>query len=133
MSTRRGVRGTILLAACCALLGAAADAQTQTQTQKMLDKAALHEFARASVELQQAVDELRRQMAPAQRQLFDQSQRYWIKYRNSFCRFKASGASGTAQGLVETTCRTEMTRERLVALRQLAECRRGDADCPLRR
>jgi uncharacterized protein YecT (DUF1311 family) len=122
-------RGKLLLAACCTVLGAVAHAQPQ----KMLDKAALHEFARASLDLQQAVDELRRQMAPAQRQLFDQSQRYWIKYRASVCRFGASGASGSAQSVVETTCRTEMTRERLAALRRLAECQRGEADCPLRR
>lgn len=122
-------RGRLLLAACCASIGAHAGAQSQ----KIQDKTALYEFARASLDLQQAVDELRRQMPAARRQVFDQSQRYWIKYRDSVCRFRASGADAGTQALVETTCRTEMTREQLVALQRLAECQRGDADCSLRR
>lgn len=122
-------RGRLLFAACSALIGAHAGAQSQN----IQDKTALYEFARAALELKRSVDELRRQMPAAQRQVFDQSQRYWIKYRDSACRFRASGAGAGTQALAETTCRTEMTREQLVALQRLAECERGAADCPLRR
>jgi uncharacterized protein YecT (DUF1311 family) len=118
-----------MLAACCALAGAHAGAQSQAA----LEKTALYELARASLDLQQIVEELRRRMPAAQRQVFDQSQRYWKKYRDSSCRFRASGADAGVRALQETTCRTEMTHEQLAALRRLAECQRGDADCPLQR
>lgn len=124
----RWVLGPIAAAAALILADGAA-----AQTQSMLNKNATYEFARAALDLQQAVDDRRRQMSLAQRRSFEQAQRYWVKYRESARRFETSGANGAAQTLAETNCRTEMTREWLGALRRLADCAETEVDCLLRR
>ena len=87
-------------------------------------------LADAAVDLSRAIDVYRRRLDARQRDLFDRSQEQWMRHRDASCDFEASGvADGNVHSVVHADCLTAHTRERLEAVRRLAECRVGDP-CP---
>lgn len=67
----------------------------------------------------------------AKRQL-TAAQRAWITFRDAECSFAASKtAGGSINGMVVTSCRDELTAQRIVRLQTYLHCQEGDASCPV--
>jgi uncharacterized protein YecT (DUF1311 family) len=102
-------------------------AQSQVE---MTRKSAAH-ATRVERELSRAIDAYRKRLSSDQRAMFDESQRQWRQYRDSLCKFEASGVSGgSAEPMVIGECVAARTAERLQYIRRLSNCEEGDLSCP---
>lgn len=111
----------------CALPPAAA------QTQPEMNREANARLSAASAKLSGALNAYRQRLAPDQRAVFDLSHGQWEKYRDSACRFEASGvAGGSAYAMIYADCLANFTNNRLAYVLRLSKCEEGDLSCPAR-
>lgn len=69
---------------------------------------------------------------PDGKKLLVGAQRAWIGFRDSECKFSASGvAGGSVYPLIYSDCLTGMTKTRVETLRQYLKCEEGDMSCPV--
>lgn len=63
--------------------------------------------------------------------LFDEEQAAWLKYRDSYCKFRSSStAGGSVHGMMLAVCREDLTAARLVNVKRLTgTCAQGDLSC----
>lgn len=60
------------------------------------------------------------------------AQRAWIGFRDTECKFSASGvAGGSVYPLIYSNCMTSMTKTRVESLKQYLKCEEGDMSCPV--
>ena len=116
----------ILLVTAWAAVGAVA-AQSQTEmTQRSASRA-----MKTQAELSRVLVTYRKRLNADQRTLFDKSQSRWEQYRDSACKFEASGVEGgSAEPMVFAECVAARTSERLRYMRRLSDCQEGDLSCP---
>jgi uncharacterized protein YecT (DUF1311 family) len=69
---------------------------------------------------------------PEAKKLLVSAQRAWIGFRDSECKFSASGvAGGSAYPLVYSQCTTDLTKQRVEAFKTYLNCQEGDLSCPV--
>lgn len=118
-------RATVFVIAWAASGIIAAQSQTEMTRQSVV------RVTEADAELSKAVAAYRKRLNSDQRTLFDNSQTQWEQYRDSVCRFEASGVSGgSAEPMVIGECKAARTIERLRYIRRLSNCQEGDLSCP---
>ena len=69
---------------------------------------------------------------PDRKKLLVGAQRAWIGFRDTECKFSASGVEGgSVYPLIYSNCLTAVTKARIEALKQYLECQEGDMSCPV--
>ena len=69
---------------------------------------------------------------PDRKKLLVGAQRAWIGFRDTECKFSASGVEGgSVYPLIYSNCLTVVTKARIEALKQYLECQEGDMSCPV--
>jgi len=69
---------------------------------------------------------------PDRKKLLVGAQRAWIGFRDTECKFSASGVEGgSVYPLIYNNCLTAVTKARIEALKQYLECQEGDMSCPV--
>lgn len=63
--------------------------------------------------------------------LFDDEQAAWLKYRDSYCKFRSSSTEGgSVHGMMVAICREDLSAARLAEIKRLTgPCERGDLSC----
>jgi len=70
-------------------------------------------------------------LTPEQLKLFHLAQLSWQQFRQSSCKFEASGVSGgSAYPMIFAQCMASKAESRLSELETLANCQEGDLSCP---
>jgi len=69
---------------------------------------------------------------PDRKKLLVGAQRAWIGFRDTECKFSASGVEGgSVYPLIYSNCLTAVTKARIEALKQYLKCQEGDMSCPV--
>lgn len=69
---------------------------------------------------------------PDRKKLLVGAQRAWIAFRDTECKFSASGVEGgSVYPLIYSNCLTAVTKARIEALKQYLKCQEGDMSCPV--
>ena len=69
---------------------------------------------------------------PDRKKLLVGAQRAWIGFRDTECKFSASGVEGgSVYPLIYSNCLTTVTKARIEALKQYLKCQEGDMSCPV--
>ena len=69
---------------------------------------------------------------PEAKNLLVSAQRSWIGFRDSECKFSASGvAGGSVYPLIYSNCTTDLTKQRVEAFKTYLKCEEGDLSCPV--
>ena len=69
---------------------------------------------------------------PDRKKLLVGAQRAWIGFRDTECKFSASGVEGgSVHPLIYSNCLTVVTKARIEALKQYLKCQEGDMSCPV--
>lgn len=69
---------------------------------------------------------------PDRKKLLVGAQRAWIGFRDTECKFSASGVEGgSVYPLIYSNCLTAVTKARIEALKQYLTCQEGDMSCPV--
>ena len=69
---------------------------------------------------------------PDRKKLLVGAQRAWIGFRDTECKFSASGVEGgSVYPLIYSNCLTTVTKARIEALKQYLTCQEGDMSCPV--
>ncbi|NTZ93718.1 lysozyme inhibitor LprI family protein [Pseudomonas koreensis] len=69
---------------------------------------------------------------PDRKKLLVGAQRAWIGFRDTECKFSASGVEGgSVYPLIYSNCLTVVTKARIEALKQYLKCQEGDMSCPV--
>ncbi|WP_417786921.1 lysozyme inhibitor LprI family protein [Stutzerimonas xanthomarina] len=70
-------------------------------------------------------------LSPEQLELLHAAQSDWQQFRESSCKFKASGVrGGSAYRMVLAQCLASQAEARLLEMKLLASCQEGDLSCP---
>ncbi|WP_019340551.1 lysozyme inhibitor LprI family protein [Stutzerimonas stutzeri] len=70
-------------------------------------------------------------LSPEQRELLHTAQSDWQQFRESSCKFKASGVrGGSAYRMVLAQCLASQAEARLLEMKLIASCQEGDLSCP---
>lgn len=70
--------------------------------------------------------------SPDNRKLLVGAQRAWIAFRDSECKFAASGvAGGSVYPLIYSNCLTDLTKARVETFKSYLKCPEGDMSCPV--
>ena len=118
------------------LLAVAAPPTFASQCDEALDQRSMNECAfkqaqQQDLALQSVYKHLTTQLTDHQRDLLEKTETAWLAYRDSACRFAASGSeSGTSYGQWLSICAREMTQTRIRELERLSHCHAGDGECP---
>ena len=66
------------------------------------------------------------------RQFLTKAQRAWVAFRDAECAFSASGTQGgSIHPMMDSMCRTDLTKARTEALGRYLDCKEGDLSCPV--
>jgi uncharacterized protein YecT (DUF1311 family) len=104
---------------------------TQAVSNRCSDRCRAAEYAKADAELNRAYQRLRCELAACPEKDLVAAPRAWIAYRDTSCRFEASGVEGgTAYASILNLCLTRKTRQRTEEISALAACEEGDLACP---
>ncbi|WP_131671827.1 lysozyme inhibitor LprI family protein [Pseudomonas parakoreensis] len=69
---------------------------------------------------------------PDRKKLLVGAQRAWIGFRDTECKFSASGVEGgSVYPLIYSNCLTAVTKARIETLKQYLKCQEGDMSCPV--
>jgi uncharacterized protein YecT (DUF1311 family) len=100
------------------------------QTQIELDQQAGAEFHKADGELNALYRDLTHKVSSAGQGKLRAAQQAWLRFRDSECAFETAGSEGgSVHPMVETECRTELTRQRNQQLKAQLSCKEGDLSC----
>ena len=109
-----------------ALLVRPAAAQSQIE----LDEGAGAAFHKVDGELNAFYRDLTRKMSSAGQAKLRAAQQAWLRFRDLECAFETAGSEGgSVHPMVETECRTELTRQRNQQLKAQLTCKEGDLSC----
>jgi uncharacterized protein YecT (DUF1311 family) len=117
----------LMALAALALIATPASAQSQ----RALNQRADADYRAADAGLNRAYRNLSQTLSPSSRALLQQSERAWIGFRDSECRFQAAGVQGgSVYPMIYSACLADLTRQRTRQLQTLANCPEGDLSCP---
>ncbi|TWD51512.1 lysozyme inhibitor LprI family protein [Pseudomonas sp. SJZ131] len=69
---------------------------------------------------------------PDAKKLLVGAQRNWVAFRDSECKFSASGVDGgSVYPLIYRNCTTNLTQQRVEAFKRYLKCEEGDLSCPV--
>ena len=117
-------------------VGSAAEADcTQAPDQTAANLCAAQNFAQADAELNRRYAALRDRLDSNGRHNLVAAQRAWIAFRDLECNLRtgydasAPDSNGTIAPLLDGTCKTELTRQRIRDLTAQIKCPGGDLAC----
>ncbi|QRK82693.1 lysozyme inhibitor LprI family protein [Pseudomonas granadensis] len=102
--------------------------------QATMNQCAGQDFKAADKELNTVYQQITARLKdnPDGKKLLISAQRAWIGFRDTECKFSASGvAGGSVYPLIYRNCMTSMTKTRVEALKQYLRCEEGDMSCPV--
>lgn len=115
------------------LAHAAVDCATAND-QTTMNQCAGQDFKAADKELNTVYQQITARLKdnPDGKKLLISAQRAWIGFRDTECKFSASGvAGGSVYPLIYSNCMTSVTKTRVEALKQYLKCEEGDMSCPV--
>lgn len=115
------------------LVDAAVDCANASD-QATMNQCAGQDFKAADKELNTVYQQITARLKnnPDGKKLLVSAQRAWIGFRDTECKFSASGvAGGSVYPLIYSNCMTSMTKTRVEALKQYLKCEEGDMSCPV--
>ncbi|WP_162831399.1 lysozyme inhibitor LprI family protein [Paraburkholderia caffeinilytica] len=99
--------------------------------QRSMNECAFKQSQQQDVALHNVYEHLSTKLTDHQRDLLKKTETAWLAYRESACRFAASGSEGgTSYGQWLSICSREMTQTRIRELEGLSHCNAGDGECP---
>jgi uncharacterized protein YecT (DUF1311 family) len=126
----------VIFACVAALAFAAAPAHAagrncdNATTQLDLDDCAAADYQAADGELNRVYVRLMSQYDERNKASLRESERDWIKYRDSTCEHEtAESVGGTMHPMLVDECLTEKTKDRVRELRKQLHCEEGDLSC----
>lgn len=100
------------------------------QTQADMDLCAGQEFIQADAGLNSTYKALLAKITPSGQAGLRAAQRAWLDYRDKECAFETAGSGGgSIHPMVETECRTALTRQQTARLKAQLDCQEGDLSC----
>ncbi|MBN6776197.1 lysozyme inhibitor LprI family protein [Pseudomonas granadensis] len=102
--------------------------------QATMNQCAGQDFKAADKELNTVYQQITARLKdnPDGKKLLISAQRAWIGFRDTECKFSASGvAGGSVYPLIYSNCMTSMTKTRVEALKLYLRCEEGDMSCPV--
>jgi uncharacterized protein YecT (DUF1311 family) len=100
-------------------------------TQSEMNQCAAADYANVDRELNRIYGDYRSRLSEDQQRQLRESQRAWIRFRDSSCAYESSGVKGgSVYPLILNSCLANMTRTRIRQLAELANCQEGDLSCP---
>ena len=88
-------------------------------TQAEMNRCADARFRRTDLQLNHAYAQLMKTLEPGRRAKLQKAERAWVVFRDAHCDYVGSESeSGSIQPLEIVTCRTELTKARIVQLRE---------------
>jgi uncharacterized protein YecT (DUF1311 family) len=88
-------------------------------TQAEMNRCAGAELRRTDSRLNHAYDQLMKDLEPVRRAKLQKAERAWIAYRDAHCDYVGSESEGgSIQPLEIATCKTQLTKSRIVQLRE---------------
>jgi uncharacterized protein YecT (DUF1311 family) len=95
-----------------------------------MDICAGQDFAQADAGLNSNYQALMAKITPSGQASLRIAQRAWMDYRDKECAFETAGsADGSVHPMVETECRTALTRQQTARLKAQLDCQEGDLSC----
>ena len=92
------------------------------QTQAEMNKTAHDDFKKADAELNKVYNQVMKILNGKEKQLLISSQKDWLKFRDSHCKFEIEQYNGgSIQPLIYSTCLTERTNDRIDDLKAILE------------
>ena len=89
-----------------------------SQTQMEMNQTANANFKKADTELNKVYSQLMKMLEQNEKQLLISSEKDWLKFRDSHCKFEeAQYEGGSIQPLIYSNCLEEMTRKRIAEIR----------------
>jgi len=96
-----------------------ADSCESPQTQAEMNVCAAQELGRADARLNVVYQKLMKTLDAGRRVKLRAAQRAWLAYRDAQCDFEASASEGgTMQPLELSSCKSDVTKERIAQLQQ---------------
>ena len=94
------------------------------QTQLEINETANVKFKKADAELNKVYKQLMAILDKNEKQLLIQSEKDWMKFRDSHCKFDASQyEGGSIQPLIYSTCLEELTKKRITEIKASIKAR----------
>lgn len=88
------------------------------QTQSEMNETANAKYKKADAELNRVYKQLMAILDKNEKSLLIQSEKDWVKYRDSHCKFEVSQyEGGSIQPLIYSTCLEELTRKRIAEIK----------------
>ncbi|MDU9041803.1 lysozyme inhibitor LprI family protein [Pseudomonas corrugata] len=130
MSSRLLLALTLLLFVALAQADDCANATTQGE----MNQCAAQEKNAADNELNSLYKQITARLKnnPEGKQLLVKAQRAWIGFRDTECKFSASGVEGgSVYPLIYSNCITALTKARVETFKTYLKCKEGDLSCPV--
>lgn len=131
------MRAAVAIAALT-LLGSLATARaencTNPQTQADMNDCAGADFKVSDGQLNAVYQQIlgRLHAADVAKQRLVAAEKGWIRFRDAECAFATSASEGgSAFPMLETMCKTNLTKERIKQLTNYLHCDEGDMSCPV--
>ncbi|MGG7674136.1 lysozyme inhibitor LprI family protein [Pseudomonas sp. WC2] len=102
--------------------------------QATMNQCAGQDFKAADKELNTVYQQITKRLKdnPDGKKLLVSAQRAWVGFRDTECKFSASGvAGGSVYPLIYSNCMTSVTKVRVEALKEYLKCEEGDMSCPV--
>ncbi|MGX4729734.1 lysozyme inhibitor LprI family protein [Pseudomonas corrugata] len=113
---------------------AQADDCANATTQGEMNQCAAQEKNAADNELNSLYKQITARLKnnPEGKQLLVKAQRAWIGFRDTECKFSASGVEGgSVYPLIYSNCITALTKARVETFKSYLKCKEGDLGCPV--
>ncbi|MDU9035700.1 lysozyme inhibitor LprI family protein [Pseudomonas corrugata] len=113
---------------------AQADDCANATTQGEMNQCAAQEKNAADNELNSLYKQITARLKnnPEGKQLLVKAQRAWIGFRDTECKFSASGVEGgSVYPLIYSNCITALTKARVETFKTYLKCKEGDLGCPV--
>ncbi|UZE04644.1 lysozyme inhibitor LprI family protein [Pseudomonas corrugata] len=113
---------------------AQADDCANATTQGEMNQCAAQEKNAADNELNSLYKQITARLKnnPEGKQLLVKAQRAWIGFRDTECKFSASGVEGgSVYPLIYGNCITALTKARVETFKSYLKCKEGDLGCPV--
>ncbi|MCI0998008.1 lysozyme inhibitor LprI family protein [Pseudomonas corrugata] len=113
---------------------AQADDCANATTQGEMNQCAAQEKNAADNELNSLYKQITARLKgnPEGKQLLVKAQRAWIGFRDTECKFSASGVEGgSVYPLIYSNCITALTKARVETFKTYLKCKEGDLSCPV--
>ncbi|AJO79726.1 MULTISPECIES: lysozyme inhibitor LprI family protein [Pseudomonas] len=113
---------------------AQADDCANATTQTTMNQCAAKQHEAADKELNRLYQRITQRLKdnPQGQRLLVDAQRAWLAFRDTECKFAASGvAGGSVYPLIYSNCTTDLTKARVEAFKTYLKCPEGDLSCPV--